>query len=944
MARPFANPVAFTPWPVTILTTAIYLALTIPLLVIHNVVPSAPRTNPSGLDLDEAWSDLQVLTSEYHPYNSHQNDKVHEWLLKRVHELSHAPRDEDGAKPDVYIFDDTQTNLTYSRGLEPGNAAVYFEGTNIIVYIRGEEDDPTNWWEDDPVREPASKGVLVNAHYDSVSTGFGATDDGMGVVTCLQLIRYFTSPGRAPRKGLVVLFNNGEEDFLNGAVAYGQHPMARFTKTFLNLEGAGAGGRATLFRTSDTAVTRAYLNAEHPFGSVMSADGFEAGLIRSQTDYVVFEKLGMRGLDVAFLEPRARYHTDRDDARHASLDSLWHMLESAVATTEGLVSAGVGRQTRSVWFDLFGSTFVVFRLHTLFAVSVTLLIVAPLTLLFTSIALSRADKMYLFRSSVKLEDEKVELRGLRGFFRFPFLFVIPTAVTMCLAYLLTKVNPYIIHSSEYAVWAMMISAWTFLAWFVSRVADFARPSAFHRVYTLTWMFALAWVLQVIATVYEDRFGMAGGYFIFFDYVGTSLATWVAYLELFALPRKSDYAAQFINPESRRASSARHSEPDDEEEEPTESTSLLHDNQRTTFAHYHITEPAGDEVDTDNTSDTSDPHIYAHEQRWSSHLPKWTWILQFLLLAPIVLILAGPLALLGTGAIHQTAQDGSSSLFIYLFTAGFTTFLLTPLLPFIHRHTAHIPIFLLFVLAGTLVYNLTAFPFSESNRLKLYFVQEVDLDGGNGSGGNTVSLSGIPPYVQQVISSLPNAPDPGNFVCDDDRGKLACKYPGLAARVAPGEEEEWMSFDIEKRNTDTSTVEKGNSQATISITPQNSRACKLDFASPISNFSILQSTSSSSPSTASSSSSFTPEDNGEEITTLTLWSRTWTPTFRVRLTWPRTDDSRSPLQGKVTCLWSDDNEKGLIPSLDEIRQYAPVWAGVSKARDGLVEGSKGFEIY
>lgn len=44
----------------------------------------------------------------------------------------------------------------------------YFEGTNVIVYIRGTDDDEGEWW-----KKPAGQwstshhGVLVNAHYDS---------------------------------------------------------------------------------------------------------------------------------------------------------------------------------------------------------------------------------------------------------------------------------------------------------------------------------------------------------------------------------------------------------------------------------------------------------------------------------------------------------------------------------------------------------------------------------------------------------------------------------------------------------------------------------------------------------------------------------------------------------------------------------------------------------
>lgn len=48
--------------------------------------------------------------------------------------------------------------------------AAYFEGTNILVYIRGKTDDKGSWWHADGVRDARrnEKGLtLVNAHYDS---------------------------------------------------------------------------------------------------------------------------------------------------------------------------------------------------------------------------------------------------------------------------------------------------------------------------------------------------------------------------------------------------------------------------------------------------------------------------------------------------------------------------------------------------------------------------------------------------------------------------------------------------------------------------------------------------------------------------------------------------------------------------------------------------------
>lgn len=83
------NPFAFRPAQVTIWTTIVYLALLIPLIVLNETVPSSPSspTPYDGINLTEAWSDLATLTQGYHPYNSHKNDEVRNWLLLRIQQI-----------------------------------------------------------------------------------------------------------------------------------------------------------------------------------------------------------------------------------------------------------------------------------------------------------------------------------------------------------------------------------------------------------------------------------------------------------------------------------------------------------------------------------------------------------------------------------------------------------------------------------------------------------------------------------------------------------------------------------------------------------------------------------------------------------------------------------------------------------------------------------------
>lgn len=195
-----------------VFTILVYFAIVIPLLIIHETVPAAP-SDPvrfNGLNLTEAWLDLSELTNGFHPYNSKRNDEIHDWLLRRIEGIladndidwetgkaGSIPRkfsvDMDDEKtesekpfpgfivvesgemlvakkaaqedelrkrddsPLVTIFNDLQSNVTASalggrqadgRGRIPGQT-VYFEGNNIIVYIRGTEDEEGKWWESD---------------------------------------------------------------------------------------------------------------------------------------------------------------------------------------------------------------------------------------------------------------------------------------------------------------------------------------------------------------------------------------------------------------------------------------------------------------------------------------------------------------------------------------------------------------------------------------------------------------------------------------------------------------------------------------------------------------------------------------------------------------------------------------------------------------------------
>ena len=92
--------------------------------------------------------------------------------------------------------------------------------------------------------------VLLSAHYDSVEAGPGASDDGLGVASALEIARIL---GSAPprTRPVVFLLDDGEEQGLLGAEAFAtKHPWARDISAVVNLEARGTSGASLLFETS----------------------------------------------------------------------------------------------------------------------------------------------------------------------------------------------------------------------------------------------------------------------------------------------------------------------------------------------------------------------------------------------------------------------------------------------------------------------------------------------------------------------------------------------------------------------------------------------------------------------------------------------------------------------------------------------------------------------
>ena len=166
----------------------------------------------------------------------------------------------------------------------------------------------------------SEKGILINAHFDTIPGSPGAADDGIGVACMMEIIRVLAAgePLDAP---VIFLFNGAEE--WNHQAAHGfisQHRWAKEVQYVLNLEAIGSGGREMMFQCNSGYLAKVYSRvAPYPFASVLAHELFKYFLNRmASTDWSTLLKYGnpgMQGLDTAYVSNGYVYHTMFDTAK-----------------------------------------------------------------------------------------------------------------------------------------------------------------------------------------------------------------------------------------------------------------------------------------------------------------------------------------------------------------------------------------------------------------------------------------------------------------------------------------------------------------------------------------------------------------------------------------------------------------------------------------------------
>lgn len=744
--------------------------------------------------LNLSWLNLQDIARHQHSYGSHANDLVYNYLYKHVKYLT-------ARKPYSECDSDWETNnnILFDLGSVNSTTIAYFESNNIVARINGTDDSL-----------PA---LLLSAHFDSVPSSFGVTDDGMGIASLLGALAYYTEKSTPqPMRTIIFNFNNNEEFGLYGASSFLNHPWSKQVKYFLNLEGTGAGGKAILFRGTDYGITKFFQNVRYPYATSMFQQGFNNRLIHSETDYKIYTEVGgLRGLDLAFFRPRDLYHTAADNIKNVRIKSLWHMLSNTLDFTSAFVNDVTDLDTLDGEVDpvqgdfaaymTFFNMFFIMPLSTLVVTNTILLVMVPV--------LSIPLLVIILKYKQNWQLTTVNL------LKFPVSAIISGVLVSAVVNGFQKMNQYL-PSSNPMLLVTTTAAIVMLTYYVC----FNSINAIFRSYkvlnhdekliVIVETGLVYWLALIYSTrnFTQNRLGN--------DHTGE-------------FPIAILFSVQAIGGLLGLLgwSFARSLKAPDHEERQEEEAPLLRD--------AHNTYGAGIGPDLEEDSLLSTSSFLEEDESRLKHLVKhfgYDWSLQYLLIVPISALALYNSGYLIINGLHKSIQESlASEELIYELIQLFAQVWVLPFLPFVFKFNRVIVMGLTLFAAGGVVFISYIEPFDPANPLKLRFIQQVDL--AQSSTDSMVRVFGRQGVSSNILQDMPSVKHSNVEVnCDPlPDGTEVCSYKTrLVPNILPNitDYNDYLEIEIVKNSTEKNHLPYGLLQGEIRIRAPENRMCNIQF--------------------------------------------------------------------------------------------------------------------
>lgn len=326
---------------------------------------SAVQVGKRGFSELEAMKHVEALTQfGPHPVGSDALDRALQYVLAASELIKKTAHWEVDVEVDFFHTKYGANRLV--SGLFKGKTLVYSDLNHVAMRILPKY-----------ATEAGENAILVSSHIDTVFAGEGAGDCSSCVAVMLELARGTSQWAHGFKHAVIFLFNTGEEEGLNGAHSFiTQHPWSDTVRMAIDLEAMGIGGKSTIFQAGPNpwAIKNFAAVAKYPSAQIVAQDIFSSGAIKSATDFQIYKEVaGLSGLDFAFLDNSAVYHTKNDKLKLLKPGSLQHLGENMLAFLLHAAASshlplgkaeepdGNSNGDAAIYFDILGTYIIVFH-------------------------------------------------------------------------------------------------------------------------------------------------------------------------------------------------------------------------------------------------------------------------------------------------------------------------------------------------------------------------------------------------------------------------------------------------------------------------------------------------------------------------------------------------------------------------------------------------------
>lgn len=253
-----------------------------------------PATAPDSLfSADRATGYIKEIARVPHPLGSKANARVRSFIVRQLGAIGLEPQ------LDTAVVTGSYEGLHYAASV-----------INIVARLPGRDN---------------SRAVLLMAHYDSVPTGPGASDDGSGVATLLETLRALKA-SHPLKNNVVAVFTDGEEEGMMGGQAFSENrSLMKQVGVALNFEARGTSGPSIIFQTSDGdgwLIKQLAKAVPDPVAVSLSRDVYRH--LPNNTDFSWLKAAGVAGMNFAFIGDLEHYHSELDNYSNIDESSIQH--------------------------------------------------------------------------------------------------------------------------------------------------------------------------------------------------------------------------------------------------------------------------------------------------------------------------------------------------------------------------------------------------------------------------------------------------------------------------------------------------------------------------------------------------------------------------------------------------------------------------------------------